>query len=609
MMVSLVFSYIFFTNIDSLRTVEIQLLNSMLKFASMPSMILDGELYVGSFDASVRFVPAAITHSLYLVFLLSVIVAAKLSFPMRAKLLFFSFVLFLSFIIGQFLIIEIMILSGLASEMGFAQASVTYGALTAGGISELAFFSVLTLPKRTKIKRVLSRSYAREYLIAGGLILASFMILSFMMNFLNIHEDSVASAYMSLNVLSVVYLIFYLSYFVHEVKLPRWMHWKSTPKDGVHQPLSFLLPAYNEQRTIARLIESIDRAAERYAGKVEIILVNDGSTDQTSNIAREAFRNLKFATSQQFDTENLGKGHALKFGLEHTSGDVIFRVDTDSVVHPDAIAAIMRHFKNPTVGSVSGMLFPLEEKTIWQKLMVLLSFVFMYRKKGQDLIDSILCQPGAFSVFRKEALTLAGGWAQNQFGEDGEISVRIARMGYRNEFEPNALVYSDTAPTFQGMKHQRLRWAIAYYHSRSRNAEVIREFNGPRSLIYFLNFIGHGGGLARCIFFPFLIMSIFTGVTTFSPQTLAVVFNVPTQLAAVHTLALGSQAVVFAYFLIKYKRAHFIKYIPALTLLNMILTNLVSPEALGTLLSHSSRHKVHKKETHEILRKEMMKGF
>ena len=88
---------------------------------------------------------------------------------------------------------------------------------------------------------------------------------------------------------------------------------------------------------------------------------------------------------------------------------------------------------------MSGLPFPLEATTLLGKAQNVLFASYLYVKRAQEVFDSIIVQPGASTAFRKDALLKIGGWTHNQFGEDGEISSRMARFGYKSEFEQRAI--------------------------------------------------------------------------------------------------------------------------------------------------------------------------
>jgi len=385
-------------------------------------------------------------------------------------------------------------------------ASIVTGCL----IIELALFSTIRIPARTKIKPVIKRWYVKEYAyFALFMVIASIIVYSLVM-FLNIDIDSPISEYVHLylwlNMSSVVTLGYLLANLIFEARRPSILK-RIEPRKSLagssaanRMPsVSFLIPAYNEERIAGRCIESIDKAAAKYDGEVEIVFINDGSTDGTEKVVTEAIGNLKHCSGRLFSISNAGKGFALVYGMEKTKGGVIFRTDADSIIDEDALTPMMRHFKDPTVGSVSGWIFPIQDKGLWIKVQNVLDANYMYTKRAQEVLDSIITQPGASTSFRREALVEVGGWRDNIFGEDGEITNRISRYGYRELFEPCSIVYSEHPSTLMGILQQRARWGVAFYHSRGTNLRLVRELRNPRSIIFLLFFASHGGGLASSL--------------------------------------------------------------------------------------------------------------
>ncbi len=271
------------------------------------------------------------------------------------------------------------------------------------------------------------------------------------------------------------------------------------------------------------MYESIDLAASRYPGKTEIIVVNDGPTDKTREIVSSAVLDLKYASGKVYNIPNSGKGFALQYGLKQTSGDVIFRIDSDSAIDKGAIAPIMNHLQDHTVGSVSGLILPLEEKNWIQKIWILQLYLLVFYRREWELIDSVLSQPGAFSVYRKDALIKVGGWVDHQLGEDGEITVRLGRCGYRNSYESYSISYSDVPSNLKDLREQRVRWCIAFYHARAANLNVLGEFKGPLSFIYGLALLRQVSVLASGLFVPFMIAQAVIG-NSFSIYNITSIF-------------------------------------------------------------------------------------
>jgi cellulose synthase/poly-beta-1,6-N-acetylglucosamine synthase-like glycosyltransferase len=433
----------------------------------------------------------------------------------------------------------------------------------------------------------------------------------FLLNFLKIEADSPILAYaiLNLNITTIMTFSYFMSYIIYKVKVPKWSKYDyESNGQPIRTPtsISFLIAAYNEEKIIARCIESIDMAASKYAGKTEIIVVNDGSTDQTSFIVAEIMKKLKHSTGKIFTIPNSGKGFALRYGVERTSGDILFRIDADSILDEEAIGSVMNHFKDPQVGSVGGMLFPIEAKSVWQKT---ISLMFIYYlslvKRGQELFDSIIVQAGAYSVYRKNALAKVGGWADDQFGEDGELTNRMARFGYRTELELRSVVYTDFPESLIGLIHQRSRWNVAFYYSRGRNLDLITELENPRSIVFLINLISHGIGFVRGLTWAYLAASIVS--MNFSLFHVASFLGI-TKVAVIQAIIYGVELIVLIYYLHKYKKLYYIKCFPVLRLVGFILSTLVKPQTMEILLSWSCRWKQYSKESFEDLRKEVKRS-
>jgi cellulose synthase/poly-beta-1,6-N-acetylglucosamine synthase-like glycosyltransferase len=602
------FAYIFLSNFQ-FQVIENQILVSFFQFFQIPAYI-DNDIFVGSPYNSVEFAPPTHTQILFLIFFPSLAISTRATLEARAKILLFGMLCFLTFTVTQFLTIASLLTLGFASQMAFMQASIIVTGIVASVVVEITLFSILKLPKRTKVSVIIKRSYVDEYVYLALTLIGSILLVYFVTTIFKLQIDSPVTAYLALSIFTILSFRYFISYFIYEIKTP---HWSKEPLFRVNtqngaMPVSFLLPAYNEEKHIKRSIESIDKAASRYPGKTEIIVVNDGSTDDTRRIASEAILNLKHANGKVFNIPNSGKGFALQYGLKRTTGDVVFRIDSDSAIDERAISPIMNHFKDPRVGSVSGLILPLEEKSWLQKVWILQFYLLAFYRREWELIDSVLSQPGAFSIFRKDALIRVGGWVDHQLGEDGEITVRLGRCGYRNEYEQHALAFSDVPANLKDLREQRVRWSIAFYHARAANLNVIKEFKGPLSLMYVLALLREGSQFTGALFLPFLLAEAVVG-HEFSIYNLASLLGISLGLITIELLTYGLQGIVNLYFLLKFKKYYLIKYLPLLRIYDLIHSMFIEPEAVEILLSVSSRWKEHTKELSAALRKKVREGI
>jgi cellulose synthase/poly-beta-1,6-N-acetylglucosamine synthase-like glycosyltransferase len=625
---SLLFAIILVNSAHTIAEAEAYVIGKMLYLFQIPSFLSQKSfsLFIGDSDDEVTKLRLPLQlQILFLVFFPTIAATAKTSLMKRMRILSIGVLCFFSYIVLLFLLSLVFYgldINDSGNSLLFTSVALT---IICGGLSiHLALFSTITLPERTKIKPAIKRKYVREYLYLATVLTTTGAILFALQSFLQVDIDSPMSTYIHiyfwLNFSAIINVGYWVANLLHDF-LPPWIRKRlnavnSPPKQCDDYPssrlsISFLIPAYNEERWVGRLVESIDRAAGKYGGKVEIILVNDGSTDNTEKIVADAMRNLKYSIGKLFTISNSGKGFALDYGLKKASGDIIFRTDADSMIDENALTPMMAHFNNPQVGSVCGWVYPFTDgKGLWQKTQRVICAHAMYIRRAQETFDSLLIQPGSSTAFRRDALSKTGGWVDNIFGEDGEIGNRVARYGYRCEFEPRSIVYSDFPETLMGLLQQRARWGVAFYQSRGRNWRLAREFRAPRSLFFLWDLISHGTRFARNFiwtFFGALLISYALGLVQPGILPFHSMSNIPwvviAKIASIHILLATLQLVLFWYQMRKVKQGHIVKYYPFLRLISMIITIVVRPLVMNALLRWSLRWKQYDTESFRALRR------
>ena len=585
-------------------------------------------------------------QSLFIIFFLSIATTAKTALRNRLTILGFGGLCVIAFVLVESLLIAAFCHIGISDwRWALWVIGITLTAITGGILIDIALFTTVTIPHPTKITPVVKRNYRREYVYLAMTIAISTSILYAMSVFMIPDQEIISSSlvdyvhiYLWLNLGSIIQISYWVTNLIHNIvpltwiKRQRTLSKKNNDAKNVHSSrdnkaassanddpdsdksfsLSVLIPAYNEERIAGRCIESIDRAAAKYAGKVEIIFVNDGSTDGTERIVSNAVSKLRYATGKLLTIPNSGKGYALAYGLKRTSGDIVFRTDADTVIDEDALTPMMSHFKDPEVGAVTGWVFPLEGigNGLWLNTQKVLCANYMYIKRAQEVFDSILILPGSSTAFRRDALMKAGSWVENIFGEDGEITNRVARYGYRAVFEAKSLVYSEHPETLKGLIQQRSRWGVAFYHSRGRNLRLTTEFRMPRSLVFFWNILQHGTRFGRGMIWPYMAASIAIGSLglgfpnllsrAVSDEILWILFA---KMAGIQLTITAIQLVLYAHRLNKVKALSCLKYYPAIRLVNMILNLVVKPHVLAIMLSWSSNWKSYTTQSFKDLRK------
>lgn len=229
----------------------------------------------------------------------------------------------------------------------------------------------------------------------------------------------------------------------------------------VYKPLvSVIIPAWNEEVGVLTSVKSL--LANTYE-KIEIIIVNDGSTDNTDEVVKSFIKeNGKKISGKKlvyFYKENGGKGTALNYGIERAYGEIIVTMDADSAFEKDAIENMVEYFKDPKVSALVGNVKVANNYSIVgivQKIEYLFGFYF---KKTHSLFDAEYIFGGACAAFRKSTVfDNLGLFDTSNKTEDIEMSMRIKSAGLSSVYGNNVICYTEGASTVEGLIKQRLRW-------------------------------------------------------------------------------------------------------------------------------------------------------
>jgi len=224
-------------------------------------------------------------------------------------------------------------------------------------------------------------------------------------------------------------------------------------KDSEVPNVTIIIPAYNEEESIARTIKSI-LGVSYDRKKFEVIVVDDGSNDKTYEIAKK----FEGKYVRVFTKENGGKASALNFGIEKSKGDIIFSMDADTIVTPHSVLEMAKFFKNPNIMSVTPAMLVAKPKSILQRIQQIEYALGIFLRKAFAALDSIYIAPGAFTAYRKTFFDKYGGYDIKNITEDLELALRIQYYGYKTENAPTASVFTNSPSKFKPLMIQRRRW-------------------------------------------------------------------------------------------------------------------------------------------------------
>jgi hyaluronan synthase len=236
--------------------------------------------------------------------------------------------------------------------------------------------------------------------------------------------------------------------------------------------VSVVMSALNEEELIGKAIDSIF-SSNYPQEKLELICVNDGSTDMTYYYMMRAKQKYGNRIRVVNFGKNLGKRKALYVGLKKSKGDIIVTFDGDSKIGRNAIRNLLIPLLNdPETGAVSGRVAVLNETEnfLTRMLSVRYSISFDFGRAYQSTYGTVVCCPGALTAYRKSLLK---GFVQeflNQkflnapctHGEDRALTTLILRSGHLVKYQSNAVVYTTAPAKFGKMNKMYLRWTRSY---------------------------------------------------------------------------------------------------------------------------------------------------
>ena len=341
----------------------------------------------------------------------------------------------------------------------------------------------------------------------------------FLFYFVGLH-----SVYLMLTVSSMLYLPRFLREHSTEDMSP--LHADFEP------PVTIIVPAYNEAATIA---SSVSALMQLEYPEYEIIVINDGSTDNTLDVLIDKFslhpfpevyhikietkpvttiyRSTKFSNIRVIDKTNGGKADSINTGINASYFPLYCCVDADSVLERNSLKKVVRPFvEDPETVASGGVVRILNGCSVKdgfiskvglsKNILALFQVVeylraFMFGRLGWTPLNALLIISGAFGVFKKETVIAVGGYKTNCIGEDMELVVRLHRTlieqgkPYKIHFVPDPVCWTEAPESLSVLKNQRVRWQIGLAESLMANKSLL--FNRK-------------GGAVSWLAFPFFLL-------------------------------------------------------------------------------------------------------
>jgi cellulose synthase/poly-beta-1,6-N-acetylglucosamine synthase-like glycosyltransferase/peptidoglycan/xylan/chitin deacetylase (PgdA/CDA1 family) len=240
--------------------------------------------------------------------------------------------------------------------------------------------------------------------------------------------------------------------------------------------VSILVPAHNEEVGIERAVRSL--AGSIYEGELEVIVVDDGSTDDTAalveDLLEQAATYSALSRVRLLRQANAGKAAALNRALAASSHEIVVTVDADTVFEPETLGVLVQRFREPRVGAISGNTKVGNRHGLighWQHIEYVMGFNL--DRRMYEVLGSTPTVPGAIGAFRREALADIGGISGATLAEDTDITLDIGRAGWRVLYENRARAWTEAPSSMRGLFRQRSRWAYGTIQSMWKHRRAL----------------------------------------------------------------------------------------------------------------------------------------
>ena len=231
---------------------------------------------------------------------------------------------------------------------------------------------------------------------------------------------------------------------------------RGSGKDAFRAPVSIVIAAYNEAAVITETLRSV--LASDYAGELEIVVIDDGSNDETASAVKAvAAHDARVRLARQM---NRGKADALRHGLSLARHGIIAFLDADTHLQRDTLRLLVQPFADETVGAVSGHAKVGNLRTFLARCQALeYTCGFNLDRRAYSRWNCITVVPGAISAVRHSAIADAGGLSLETLAEDTDLTLALHRKGYRIDYASDAIAWTEAPETVRALARQRFRWA------------------------------------------------------------------------------------------------------------------------------------------------------
>lgn len=289
--------------------------------------------------------------------------------------------------------------------------------------------------------------------------------------------------------------------------------------------ITVLIPAYNEENSIESTINHVMQS-DYPKNKLEVIVINDGSSDSTSKIVKQLIK--KYPRLKLINKENSGKADSLNLGIKKAKGELIAVVDSDSFPSPNSLKKLTGFFNNPEMGAVTSFVTVRNKNdNFFAKIQSLEYVILAWSRKLLDFVDSVYVTNGPLSLYRKSFIVKVGGFDKNTVTEDIDITWNLLNHDYKTAMCLDANVSTIAPSKFKSWFKQRTRWGLG-------GLQAIQKY---RKMFF-------RKGMFGAFILPFVSFSIILSIATFLFSTYLILRTILAKLLTL-TYSISTNSAVF----------------------------------------------------------------
>lgn len=261
--------------------------------------------------------------------------------------------------------------------------------------------------------------------------------------------------------MSLYYEIFLLVTYIERRRSIHGVFKKQTLAHDSLPTVTVIVPCFNEENTVCKTLDSL-LALDYPRSKLKIVVVNDGSTDNTL-VVLDQYR--RYSHIEILSKENGGKHTALNLALIKSDTELVGCLDADSYAKPDSLARLIMKFDNPEVMAVVPSLQVFEPKTLIQKIQKVEYVIGAFMRSILAEMNALYVTPGPFSIFRREVFEKIGYYKNAHNTEDMEMAMRMQVNGMRIASAHDAVVFTSSPNGVRTLYKQRVRWTSGFLNN------------------------------------------------------------------------------------------------------------------------------------------------